>query len=459
MAPENDSVPTQEEIRRQLSRMLSGEHFSANENPARFLAFVVERALQNEPITQAIIGFELFPGKYARTEIPDVRVTARNLRMVLAKYYAHEGAEDLVLIKLPTPPGANKPKLPPGKAYKPVFSYNPGSPAHKEYSQGLYMLSQSRLTQAEKHFARAIELQPRYWEPYLGLATAYLLCSIRAGVQDIGEDSFSSDYIKFGSSLPVIRSRVAQALAINRKHWRIHVIRGVVHTYQHQWEKARRAFAAALRMSPEKTRDDPWYIAYLATTGRLDEAIVILRARIKNDPNDASALTQYGLLMYVARRLYEADEAFTRAYRLDGRYWPARIGRVLVMLELVTQEKEMDQGDAALSEMQLLRRESGPFANYFPGLLVLCLARTGNTEEARRQLEIFTMPPAMDPVQKALAYLGLGETDQAVLSLHAAFAHSDPLLLWLHLWPVFNPLRGHKRFQELIRRMNLPASK
>jgi hypothetical protein len=65
----------------------------------------------------------------------------------------------------------------------------------------------------------------------------------------------------------------------------------------------------------------------------------------------------------------------------------------------------------------------------------------------------------MDPVQKALAYLGLGETDQAVLSLHAAFAHSDPLLLWLHLWPVFDPLRGHKRFQELIRRMNLPASK
>jgi len=189
MASENDSVPTHEEIRRQLSRMLSGEHFSANENPARFLAFVVERALQNEPITQAVIGFELFPGKYARTEIPDVRVTARNLRMVLAKYYAHEGAEDLVLIKLPTPPGANKPKLPPGKAYKPVFSYNPRSPAHKEYSQGLYMLSQSRLTQAEKHFARAIELQPRYWEPYLGLATAYLLCSIRAGVQDIGEDS------------------------------------------------------------------------------------------------------------------------------------------------------------------------------------------------------------------------------------------------------------------------------
>ena len=112
--------------------------------------------------------------------------------------------------------------------------------------------------------------------------------------------------------------------------------------------------------------------------------------------------------MYVTRQLYEADEAFARVYRLDGRYWPARIGRVLVMLKLVTQEKEMDQGDAALSEMQLLRRESGPFANYFPGLLVLCLARTGNTEEARRQLEIFTMSHAMDPVQKALAYLGLG---------------------------------------------------
>ena len=30
-------------------------------------------------------------------------------------------------------------------------------------------------------------------------------------------------------------------------------------------------------------------------------------------------------------------------------------------------------------------------------------------------------------------------------------------MVWLHLWPVFDPLRGHKRFKALVRKMRLPA--
>jgi hypothetical protein len=31
-------------------------------------------------------------------------------------------------------------------------------------------------------------------------------------------------------------------------------------------------------------------------------------------------------------------------------------------------------------------------------------------------------------------------------------------MVWLHLWPVFDPLRGHRRFKTLIRRMKLPKA-
>ena len=276
MATQNDSAPPKEEIKRQLARMLKGERFSANENPRKFLAFVVRKALRNERITQSIIGLRLFPKKYARSEIPDVRVTANNLRKVLAKYYAQEGAEDLVLITLPTPPRTNRLKLPPGKAYKPIFSYNPRSSAHKEHSRGLYLLTQVRLDDAEKHFVKAIALEPRYAEPYLSLATTYLLFPMCVDFFRNANVSLVYERGVFSNWLPVIRKLVAKAFVINRKSWRAHLIRGVVHSYQCQWEKAKQAFGAALRMGPEKTRDDPWYIAYLAASGKPGEAAAIL---------------------------------------------------------------------------------------------------------------------------------------------------------------------------------------
>jgi hypothetical protein len=31
-----------------------------------------------------------------------------------------------------------------------------------------------------------------------------------------------------------------------------------------------------------------------------------------------------------------------------------------------------------------------------------------------------------------------------------------PLMVWLHLWPVFDPLGEDTRFKALIKRMNLP---
>ena len=83
MAEETESVPPREQIESQLYRMLNSERFIANENPARFLKLVVEKAVKGDPVTQSIIGCELFPTKYAQNDISDVRVTASNLRAVL----------------------------------------------------------------------------------------------------------------------------------------------------------------------------------------------------------------------------------------------------------------------------------------------------------------------------------------------------------------------------------------
>jgi hypothetical protein len=53
-------------------------------------------------------------------------------------------------------------------------------------------------------------------------------------------------------------------------------------------------------------------------------------------------------------------------------------------------------------------------------------------------------------------YLFAGDHDRAVDWLWKSYEERDPNLPYLGL-PMYDPLRDHPRFQELLRRMNLPA--
>ena len=54
------------------------------------------------------------------------------------------------------------------------------------------------------------------------------------------------------------------------------------------------------------------------------------------------------------------------------------------------------------------------------------------------------------------AYVGAGETGQAVSWLERAYKERDQCMAWINAYPGFDPLRSEPRFQELLRRMNFP---
>ena len=123
--PELANAPTHGEIRQQLDHILSGKRFAGAPNQARVLAFVVNSALKGETeIKESTIAFELFPC-FLPDESTNVRVTAFHLRHRLRTYYEQEGRYDRVIISFPTPRPYKQPKLVPGAADLPLFSYNP----------------------------------------------------------------------------------------------------------------------------------------------------------------------------------------------------------------------------------------------------------------------------------------------------------------------------------------------
>jgi len=57
----------------------------------------------------------------------------------------------------------------------------------------------------------------------------------------------------------------------------------------------------------------------------------------------------------------------------------------------------------------------------------------------------------------ALIYAGLGGKDQAFEWLERAYDERDKGILFLMVDPPLDPLRSDPRFQDLLRRMNLPS--
>jgi TolB-like protein len=97
--------PTAAEIREQLDRIAASRVFANADRMTTFLRFVVERALAGEgdQLKEYVVGVAVF----GRSEDYDprldsiVRVEARRLRTKLDEYYAADGRDDAVIIRIP----------------------------------------------------------------------------------------------------------------------------------------------------------------------------------------------------------------------------------------------------------------------------------------------------------------------------------------------------------------------
>ena len=90
-------------MRAQLDKILGSSAFAGSERPSRFLRYIVEQALEGNPLKETLVGVEVFGRKPAYDPRLDgvVRVEAVKLRSRLKEYYETEGASDEVRIDLP----------------------------------------------------------------------------------------------------------------------------------------------------------------------------------------------------------------------------------------------------------------------------------------------------------------------------------------------------------------------
>jgi TolB-like protein/DNA-binding winged helix-turn-helix (wHTH) protein/Flp pilus assembly protein TadD len=311
--------------------------------------------------------------------------------------------------------------------------------ASEAYFRGRYFLDRRTKADIGEGLAamqQAIELDPSFAPAYGGLSEAYLA---------------------LGSYEPARGAElVAKAEAASRKalelddslsaaHYTLAAIRGVAW----DWSGAEVEYRRAIELNPSNASAHIWYSDLLLVLGRMTEAEAEGRQAEELDP---ISLVIYGAVtghLYYARRYGELIEHcqgwVKRNPNMEWNYHHC-LGAAYV---------QMGRREEAITELRQSLKSSTMY-EHTATELANALAVAGNRQEALKLLGQVQNAP-WRTYGAALVYAGLGEKDEAFRSLDKAIDLRAPFVILLKVDPRFESLHQDPRFQNLLRRMNLPS--
>ena len=158
-----------------------------------------------------------------------------------------------------------------------------------------------------------------------------------------------------------------------------------------------------------------------------------------------------GIVYSYAREFGTAEAQYRKTLELDPNF---AFARWLLGGFCLVPTGRYDEGIAELQKaIALAENVALPRA-----LLGYACAKAGRKSEALRvleELEELSKRRYVMPMGRAFTYLGLGD-ERMFEALEEAFQRRSPSLAWLKVFPLWDDIREHPRFQDMVRRMNFP---
>lgn len=311
--------------------------------------------------------------------------------------------------------------------------------AYDLYLEGRYFWNKrtpQSLLRAAEYFQQSIDKDPNYARSYAGLADSYAMMS-------------SYDVLPPTAAMPKARAAAQTAVKLDDRLAEAHVSLAVIaQNYDWDWAAAEKEYRRAIELDPNYATAHHWYAEYLALTGRFDEAFVEIERARQLDPLSLIIAADRGALFYFSRQYAPAVAQFRSVLDMEPDF--PRAGLVIYAY---VQQGKYPEALAALGHARQNRENP-----WDPALEAYVLARSGKPDEARQELAKFkaaAWPQEQISQPLAVAYIGLGDQDQAMAWLEKAFAGHAGSLTAIKVDPTYDPLRGDPRFKDLLRRIGL----
>jgi serine/threonine-protein kinase len=292
---------------------------------------------------------------------------------------------------------------------------------------------------AIEYFQQAVEKDPAYALAHIGIAESYVL---------LGWNS----YLPPKEAFPKAKLAAMRALRLDPELGEAHTsLAAVLWLHDWQWPEAEKEFQASLALNPTYPTANHWYAEYLMTMGRHAEAIARMKSSQELDPLSLIISVAIGWAHYLARQDEESLEQLRRTMELEENY-PVTYW----ILGLVLRRMRRHEQGIAEGEKGVMLSGGSPLLR---AALAQTLATAGQTDKARKILEDLLQlakQKYVSPYFLAGIHVGLGEEAAAMECLNKAYAERVHWLMYLHLDPGMDSLRGDGPLQELLGRIGLP---
>jgi serine/threonine-protein kinase len=308
--------------------------------------------------------------------------------------------------------------------------------AYLRGSQSRLALTVGGLETAERYLNLALDIDPTYAAAWAGIARVW------TGRQQMG-------IVPPHEAFREAKAAIAEALALDENEWEAHRALASVLTYgDWDWPAAEREWDRVVEINPNNGEALAAYSHFLMIMGRSEEAMENIDRALQLDPFNVKVQSFHVAYLVFVRQYDEAIVAAQETMRLQPDAPVARSSLYEALFltqryeEALALDRELVANDRELQTALEAGNEEGGYSGAQRRIAEVLVRRFGTPGG----------PPAFS---LSLKHLHAGDHDHALEWLERAYPDGGGA--WAYLGdPIFDSLRSDPRFQDLVRRVNLP---
>lgn len=314
--------------------------------------------------------------------------------------------------------------------------------AYEAYLRGRYFWSRFNdkdLLKAVAEFEKAIEIDPNYAYPYIGLADYYMWAAIFGEIPSM-------------EAFPKAQAAARKALEINDTLGEAYaVLAWSVFLYDWNWKDAEYLLNRALELNPNSSAAHEYHSNFLIAQGRFDEGVAEILKAEELDPISPRAILMSAWTLYQPRRYDEALKKARKAFAMQENLPQG----MLHLGNILTATGDLDEA------VSLLRRSAEGWGKSGLPRYMLAHARAaqGDQEAVRKILDKMLATAEEDymkPYFVGMTYVAAGDTDNAFEWFRRAVEERNEWMVWFATDPKLDTIRNDARYLEILKATNNP---